>query len=136
MTAQTYYIFDELAPNEKAKSDVLYIDENFKIEEIQNTFVISRDNKGNTLSRFQDDIWDFSAYSVISTYQDKINFGTLRLDDSKIAKKIMLILLIMGRGNKSSQLSVLTLYNYFYSAIRPLSQFSEQNNISLMKSLF
>lgn len=48
----------------------------------------------------------------------------------------MLILLIMGRGNKSSQLSVLTLYNYFYSAIRPLSQFSEQNNISLMKSLF
>ncbi|CAM4384192.1 hypothetical protein [Arcobacter suis] len=136
MTAQTYYIFDELAPNEKAKSDVLYIDENFKIEEIQNTFVISRDNRGNTLSRFQDDIWDFSAYSVISTYQDKINFGTLRLDDSKIAKKIMLILLIMGRGNKSSQLSVLTLYNYFYSAIRPLSQFSEQNNISLMKSLF
>ena len=35
VTAQTYYIFDELAPNEKAKSDVLYIDENFKIEEIQ-----------------------------------------------------------------------------------------------------
>ncbi|WP_193228534.1 hypothetical protein, partial [Aliarcobacter butzleri] len=66
------------------------------------------------------------------TYQDKINFGTLRLDDSKIAKKIMLILLIMGRGNKSSQLSVLTLYNYFYSAIRPLSQFSEQNNISII----
>ena len=136
VTVQTYYIFDKLAPNEEAKSDVLYLDENFNIGEIENTFVISRDNRGNALSKFQDDLWDFSTYSVISTYQDKINFGILRLDDIKIAKEIMLILLIIGKGNKGSQLSVLTLYNYFYSGIKPFSQFSEQNNISLMKSLF
>ncbi len=136
VTVQTYYIFDKLAPNEEAKSDVLYLDENFNIGEIENTFVISRDNRGNALSKFQDDLWDFSTYSVISTYQDKINFGILRLDDIKIDKEIMLILLIIGKGNKGSQLSVLTLYNYFYSGIKPFSQFSEQNNISLMKSLF
>jgi hypothetical protein len=131
MTAQTYYIFDELSPNEKAKSDLLYIDEKFKIEGIKDTFIISRDNQGNALSRLQDDVWDFSTYSVISTYHDKINFRTLRLDNSKIAKKIMLILLIKGRGNNSSQLAVSTLYTYFYSVIRPLCQFSEQNSMDL-----
>ncbi|MFX4219155.1 hypothetical protein ACOL3B_09700 [Aliarcobacter butzleri] len=131
MTAQTYYIFDELSVNEQIKPDVLYIDKKFRVEDIENDFVISKDMHGKPISRVQDDIWDFTAYSIISTYQSKINFKTIKLEDRQIAKTLMLILLIYGKGNNSSQLAVSTIYTYFYSVIKPLSQFSKQNDTKL-----
>lgn len=131
MTVQTYYIFDELSVNEQIKPDVLYIDKEFRVEEIENDFVISKDMHGKPISRVQDDVWDFTTYSIISTYQSKINFKTIKLEDRQIAKTLMLILLIYGKGNNSSQLAVSTIYTYFYSVIKPLSQFSKQNNTKL-----
>ena len=131
MTAQTYYIFDELSTNEQIKPDVIYINKEFRVERIENDFVISKDIQGEPLSRVQDDVWDFTTYSIISTYQSKINFKTIKLEDRQIAKTLMLILLIYGKGNNSSQLAVSTIYTYFYSVIKPLSQFSKQNNTKL-----
>lgn len=131
MIEQTYYILDDISPNEKAKPDTLFIGESFRIEEIKDTFVISRDIYGNALSLIGDDIWDFSAYAVTSSYQNKINFQTIKLEDRKTAKHLILILLISGKGNNGSQLAVSTLYEYFTSVIKQLSEFSRENNKEL-----
>ena len=136
MIAQNYYIFEELTYNEQTKSDVLFINEKFKIEEIKDTFIVSRDINGDTISRIRDDVWDFSTYSIISIYQDKINFRGLKPQHRKTAKNLILILLVSGSGNNSSQLSVSTLYAYFNSVIKPLCQFSDQNNIELKEVLY
>jgi len=136
MTAQNYYIFEELTPNERTKPDVLFINEKFRIEEIKDTFIVSRDINGDVISRVEDDVWDFSTYSVISTYQDKINFRGLKPQHRQTAKNLIMVLLVSGSGNNSSQLAVPTLYTYFYSVIRPLCQFSEENNIELKEVLY
>ncbi|MCT7568241.1 hypothetical protein [Aliarcobacter butzleri] len=135
MIEQTYYIFDDLSTNKKIKPDVLFIEENFRIEEIKDTFVISRDIYGNVLSLIRDDIWDFSTYAVISSHQNKINFQTIKLEDRQTAKHIILILLVNGIGNNGSQLAVSTLYEYFSSVIKQLSRFSTENNKELKEIL-
>ena len=135
MTAQTYNIFDEVSPNNEIKPVTIFINEKFKIEEIKDTFVISRDIYGNVLSRIQDDIWDFSTYAITSGYNNKINFKTIKEENRQTAKQIILILLINGVGNNGSQLAVSTLYEYFNSVVKQLSKFSEQNNKELKEVL-
>lgn len=135
MTAQTYNIFDEVLPNNEIKPVTIFINEKFKIEEIKDTFVISRDIYGNVLSRIQDDTWDFSTYAITSGYNNKINFKTIKEENRQTAKQIILILLINGIGNNGSQLAVSTLYEYFNSVVKQLSKFSEQNNKELKEVL-
>lgn len=95
------------------------------------SFVISRDIKGNTISRYKDSIWDLSPYSSIVKSTSLFNFEHEYLSSDYIqeVKRILFIVMLYGRGRKGSFLSINTLYGYF-SMLKKLSEFCYKNSIS------
>ncbi|AYJ77276.1 hypothetical protein [Aliarcobacter cryaerophilus] len=95
------------------------------------SFVISRDIKGNIISRYKDNIWDLSSYSSSIKSTSLFNFEHQYLSPDYIqeAKRILFIIMLYGRGRKGSFLSINTLYGYF-SMLKKLSEFCYKKSIS------
>ncbi len=128
-------IFKNLSEKEIFTPDKSALD-TFDINNINDSFVISRDLDGNILSRYKDNIWNFEAY-ISDLSQHPIFYFKKRIEKNQIqnVKKLMLLLMIYGNGRDSSQYSVGTLKHYFTSLFRPLSLFATQNMISIDKCL-
>ncbi|MGJ0309537.1 hypothetical protein [Aliarcobacter cryaerophilus] len=95
------------------------------------SFVISRDIKGNIISRYKDNIWDLSSYSSTIKSTSLFNFEHQYLGPDYIqeAKRILFIVMLYGRGRKGSFLSINTLYRYFIM-LKKLSEFCYKKSIS------
>ena len=95
------------------------------------SFVISRDIKGNIISRYKDNIWDLSSYSSTIKNTSLLNFEHKYLSPDYIqeAKRILFIIMLYGRGRKGSFLSINTLYRYFIM-LKKLSEFCYKKSIS------
>lgn len=95
------------------------------ISQTENT-VIARDDDGKVVSRFSDDIWDFSTYSTsIHSGSTKIYFSKLQSADRLFAKRaLMTVLYFSGAYFRSSSLTPGSLQQ-FARAIKNLSAFSK-----------
>lgn len=133
MSTVTLRLYDNPQSNSSLpEQDYIKLNE-FNIQTIPEDFVISRDKNGNIISRYKDDTWDFTPYRSNPAEYSKLNFNSRinNKENIKIAKRLIMLLLLFGSGNKNSKYSVGTICDYFKNAIVPLSDYSISNDISI-----
>jgi len=133
--SNTLQLFHKFLDTQKSAPNKIHLD-NFNINNIDEDFVIARDNNGKVLSRYKDDIWDFSSYVSNPTQSGKFyfsaNISTQHISD---VKKAMLLIIIYGNGRNGSQYSVKTLAHYFSSVFKSLSRAATDFGIGFNEGL-
>lgn len=139
-----------LKPLEGLYENIMHSPDTYKLKENvfsepDPNFVISRDNKGNTISIYSDNRWDFSTY-VSNPSQHGILIFLGNIKEKRYiseAKKILFVLMIFGSGRNGSSYSIETLKHYFFDCITRIYKFAkglnktitaifENNNLLLM----
>lgn len=98
-------------------------------------FVISRDIKGNVLSRYGDLVFDLSPYRSTNNSKSKINFKSISPEYRDDARWLWFICSRLSRGRNNNNLSVGVLYGRFTGAIKPLCHFAKTKNVSVFEVL-
>lgn len=130
MSAYDLQIFSDYIHDQKSAPDKISLNK-FDINRQDNDFVISRDISGNIISKFGDNKWNFEPYISNPSQYPICDFEkAVYKDHIDDAKKLLLLLMIYGRGRDGSHYSVSTITGYFASAIIPLSKFAKKLNIS------
>jgi integrase len=112
--------------------DTFFIDyDQHKIDLPDNNFILTRTETGDTLSKFGDNKWNFSPYTI-----DKkciINFIKIKREDSYfLIKKILFLMMVVGYNNRSYSPGVL--YNTF-RCLRDMELYGVKNNLTLFDLL-
>ncbi len=118
--------------NDITKKDIFKQDAHNTIIPPEN-FVISRKRNGDILSIYSDDSWDLSPYSTNPTNSSKIKFKN-RINDPKIeqeAKRLIFLLLSLGKGVAGSSYSVATIIGYATFCIFPISLFALNKKLTI-----
>ena len=135
MIPNTLQLFHRFLNTEKSAPNTVELN-NFNINDIDENFVIARDNDGNIISRYKDDIWDFGAYTSNPTQSGKFyllsNIATQHISE---VKKAILLIIIYGNGKNGSQYSVKTIAHYFSSVFKPLSRVATDFGIGFNEGL-
>jgi integrase len=105
------------------------------------SFVISRNNGGEVLSRYGHDDWDLSPYKTAHKSNSKIIFTNWENKDARNTenisnefKWIMFSLIYMGCGKRSGHLSVKTLYIYS-GMLKSLCRFAYSEEVTIEQLL-
>lgn len=119
----------------KATPDIYYQDET-KVRIPSDDFVISRDTKGNVLSRYGDLTYDLTPYSSTKKSKTKIPFDSIEGGSYQDeARWLWFICYRFGKGKNNNNLSVGILYSRFTGFIKPLCQFAKFNNVPAIQVL-
>lgn len=93
------------------------------------SFVVSRDNQGNAVSRYGDDTWDFRMYRLAGdsgSARVNFKFAVPRLRDE--AKWLVFLLIYVAESESNCGMSIATIMNYL-KAVRKLFYYSDENRI-------
>jgi len=97
------------------------------------SFVISRNIDGEILSRYRDDIWDFTPYKKNNnTSQSKLYFSELFGTYKSDTKWIMFIMIYMSESNRHSRLSTNTIVSYM-KILNDITKYTSNRNISIVE---
>ncbi|QFI37016.1 hypothetical protein FR932_03815 [Moritella marina ATCC 15381] len=111
--------------------DVYHQDGN-KFNYPNDDFVISRDIKGNVLSRYRDLVYDLAPYASTKSSKTKIPFNLIEGESYK--REAHWLWFICYRfdknGRNKNNLSVGVLYSRFTGFVKPLCKFAKLNNVS------
>jgi hypothetical protein len=119
----------------KATPDIYYQDET-KVRIPSDDFVISRDTKGNVLSRYGDLTYDLAPYSSTKNSKTKIPFDSIEGSSYQYeARWLWFICYRFSKGKNNNNLSVGVLYARFIGFIKPLCQFAKLNNVPAIQVL-
>jgi integrase len=119
----------------KATPDIYYQDET-KVRIPSDDFVISRDTKGNILSRYGDLTYDLAPYSSTKNSKTKIPFDSIEGSSYQYeARWLWFICYRFSKGKNNNNLSVGVLYARFTGFIKPLCQFAKLNNVPAIQAL-
>lgn len=120
-----------LTDNELSRPDIFeYNVKGFNVP--SDDYVISRDEEGNIISCFGDNIWNFEPYARYSDCKKKFNFNIKSFEniDVNIFKKLVFLVMIFIDGKKGSSLSISTLDNY-YDLFKAIIFFIKDKKIKL-----
>lgn len=119
----------------KATPDIYYQDET-KVRIPRDDFVISRDTKGNVLSRYGDLTYDLAPYSSTKNSKTKIPFDSIEGSSYQYeARWLWFICYRFSKGKNNNNLSVGVLYARFTGFLKPLCQFAKLNNVPAIQVL-
>ena len=99
-------------------------------------FAISRLDNGEVLSRYEDDIWDFSPYRPRAYLGScKVSFKNKRSIHIPTAKKILFtIIYLSSKHGRSHTLKPSTIV-WYYEVLNPICNFADKNQKSLLDVL-
>jgi integrase len=118
--------------HELSSPDKIINNENFDFNNINDNFVISRDKKGNIVSIFKDNIWNFHPYRTTVKQDYKILFEKhIPMSYIHEAKKIMFLIATLKTGRNNSSLAVGTLIIYFRNLVVNLANYANNHKISI-----
>lgn len=119
--------------NELIQPDSYHFDLNGDLIIADPQFVISRKKNGETLSKYKDQIWDFTPYSnrTIRLYFKNIKNVFLREE----VKRLLFILVTLSEGRRGAIKSPNTIYMYYQTLFVHLTKFASIRNITI-KELF
>ncbi|MEW6990499.1 hypothetical protein AADZ91_07385 [Colwelliaceae bacterium 6441] len=119
----------------KAMPDIYYQDKTKTLYPNDN-FVISRDVKGNVLSRYGDPSFDLTPYCSTKKGKTKIYFDSIDGNSYQYeARWLWFICYRFSKGKNNNNLSVGVLYSRFTAFIKPLCQFAKLNDVSAIQVL-
>lgn len=91
------------------------------------SFVVSRNSRGETVSRYGDDIWDLRSYRLAGdTGSARINFDFTLPSMKSEAKWLVFLILYVAEGETGKGLSISTIMNYI-KTIRRLFLYVQEN---------
>lgn len=121
----------EFAANDATKPDTYYYDPH-SAEPPPDDFVLVRDEQGNVVSRYGDDVIDMRSYSAdVSGSMAQIAVAEqILLEDRSEIRWLWFINYIFAEGLNNNSLSPSGLRLRFYEVLRPLSRYARELNIS------
>jgi integrase len=104
--------------------DIYEFESNQKLPYPPADFVVSRDLKGNVVSIYSDDVWNYSAYNFLASTASCFYFDKhIAVSQIPMAKWLLFLLDrvadTLNTRNKNTY-AISTLYGFFMNAIRPL----------------
>lgn len=103
--------------------------------EFNSDFVISRDQDGNILSKYADDVWDLSPYNSNKSVSPIFNFlESFSSVQKEECKKIFFLLYCYGSGRNNSTFSIGTLKTYI-SLLSAMAEYADNENIEIIDML-
>ena len=114
----------------------IYYQDTTKVIYPSDDFVISRDLKGEILSRYGDLSYELKPYSTTKNGKTKIPFDAIEGRKYQYeARWLWFICYRFGKGKNKNNYSVGILYSRFTGFIKPLCLFAKLHNISAIKVL-
>ncbi|MEI8644075.1 hypothetical protein P4S60_00135 [Pseudoalteromonas sp. Hal040] len=97
-------------------------------------YVVLRDSFGNEVHKYGDDIINLSLIST-NVKCNRINFTLLPHQLREEGRWMWFLSFFNGKGVNNNNLSVNTLYKYFYSFVRPLALFASSMDTTMTNVL-
>ncbi|MGJ0495081.1 hypothetical protein [Aliarcobacter cryaerophilus] len=128
-------LFENFIVNNASRPDIYYYDCRKFIEPNDN-FIISRNNNGEILSVYNDNLWDLTPYAPGLNQSYKFHFYKNLKDKKNISefKKLFFLMMVIGSPFRNEIYSVTTL-SQSYKILSSIAEFAESINKRLYQVL-